>query len=160
MPERIYWDSMTFNYRIAGTHADIAILKDVSERAQRGEIELLTSAFTLCEVAKVEPEGETLPPEEQERRIDEFFRNPYIILVQVDRRVGRLARDIIRRYSPIKGKDAIHIASAIIADATVMQTYDGDVLKKNGKIGNPPLRIEKPTWKGKQPPLIQDEAQD
>jgi predicted nucleic acid-binding protein len=155
-PERIYWDSMVFNHRIAGTHPDMPILKHISDRAERGEIELLTSIFTLCEVAKVEPTGQALTVEEQESRIDRFFQNPYILPIQVDRRVAQLTRSIIRQFS-IKGKDAVHIASAIIAKAAVMQTYDKDLLKLNMKIGSPLLRIETPTWKDGQVPLLEEE---
>jgi predicted nucleic acid-binding protein len=151
--ERVYWDSMTFNYRIAEKPEHIDIHRHVSDRAEHGEIEIATSAFTLCEVAKVEPATSTLSEEEQERLIVRFFENPFIILVQVDRRVGVLARDIVRRYGGIKGKDGIHIASAIISRSTVLHTYDEAMLKKNGLIGDPQLRIERPNWKDGQPPL-------
>ncbi len=155
--DRIYWDSCCFTSRIERTPGRIQILEHITDRAERGEIVIVTSAFTLVEVAKV-----NLPPglehDEQERLIVDFFDNPYILPIQLDLRVAKIARDIIRNYSAIKGKDAIHIASAIQAGVSVMHTYDvNHILPKDGKIGNPPLRIKQPEFVNGQIPLYMGE---
>src|SRR5207253_3173401 len=86
-----------------------------------------------------------------ERIIVEFFENPYILLQQVDRDVAQIARNIIRKSTSIRGKDAIHIASAIRAGVSIMHSYDEKhILPKNGKFGNPPLKIEIPNFKDGQ----------
>src|SRR5947208_24728 len=118
-PERIYWDSMMFNHRIAGNHADIALLKDITDRAEKGDIEIATSTFTFCEVAKIQPDPtnpKALSNADQEKMIVEFFQNDFIIPVQLDRRISIITRDIVRSFASVKAKDAIHIASAIIAN--------------------------------------------
>jgi len=146
----VYWDSDVFIHRLEGTPDKIDILRHITDRAEQGELRIATSAFALCEVAKLEG----LPlPDEQERMIVEFFDNPYIVVVQVDRFVALKSRDITRRFG-LKGKDAVHVASALLAPASVMHTYDeSHILKLNGLVGDPPLRIERPGWKAGQPPL-------
>lgn len=57
--------------------------------------------------------------------------------------VAELAREIFFDYN-IDYPDAIHIGSAIFDDIHIFNTFDKDLLKKDGLIGNPPLRIIKP----------------
>jgi len=153
--ERIYWDANVFTYRLARRPDCIQILEHITDRAERGEVEIVTSTFTLVEVCKIEGIDDK---DEQERMIAEFFENPYILLQQVDRYVAQTSREIIRNFSGIKPKDAIHIASAIRAGASVLHTYDGNhLIPKSGKIGKPPLTIESPSWKNGQPPLNMEE---
>jgi predicted nucleic acid-binding protein len=151
--ERVYWDSVTFNYRIAERPENIDILRHITDRAERNELEIVTSAFTLCEVAKVEPATGNIPPEAQERLISDFFKNSYIVLVAMDRRVAEVTRRIVRSHSGMKPADATHIASAILAGASVLHTYDKGLLKLDGRIESG-LRIEEPRWKDGQPPLV------
>lgn len=72
---------------------------------------------------------------------------------QVDRRVGEMARDVIRVLR-IPGKDAVHVASAVLTRCSEIHTYDErHLLKKSEMYGSPPLRIVKPNWPGGLPPL-------
>ncbi len=152
--ERVYWDSDVFISAIQRHPARIAVLEQCTERAQRGELEIIASAFTLCEVAKVE--GVPLP-EEQEQLILDFFENPYVLIQQLDTRVAARTRDIVRRFN-LPAKDAVHLASALQAGVAVVYSYDQDhMLPQDGKIGDPPLRIQIPRWKDGQPPLITEE---
>ena len=152
--ERVYWDSDVFISAIERTADRIAVLEQITGRAEKGELEIVASAFTLCEVAKVE--GIPLP-QEQEQLILDFFENPYVLVQQLDTRVAAHTRDIVRRFR-IPPKDAVHLASAIQAAAAVMHSYDKQhMLPQDGKIGNPPLRIQEPAWKDGQPPLIKDD---
>jgi hypothetical protein len=41
-------------------------------------------------------------------------------------------------------KDAIHVAGALVVEAPILETFDGPLLKKSGKVGNPPLVIREP----------------
>lgn len=158
MTERYYWDACVFTSRLERTPGRIAILEHITDRAEKGEVEIVTSAFTLVEVAKVK-DVDSL--EDQEQIIVDFFENPYIIIQQVDRFVAELARDILRNATKIKPKDAIHIASAIQSRASVLHTYDNDhLIPKSKRFGNPPLTIEPPNWKDGQAPLSIEEKSD
>jgi len=117
----VYWDSCVFLDRIPQTPDRIEALRELTDRAQAGGLRIATSAFTMCEVAKVK--GVPLP-EEQERLIVDFFDNPYIVLVQVDEFAARKTRELVRTHAGLKGRDAVHIASALLAGAPVLHTYD------------------------------------
>lgn len=149
----VYWDSMVFIYRVQ-RHLDwIADLELFTEAAERGDLRIVTSAWTMAEVVKTD--ANLLPPD-QERRIVEFFENEYIVIRNVDRFVAELARNIVRIHG-IPPRDAVHVATALLADVGVMHTNDqDDLLPKNGQISNPPariepLRIELPRWTGQRP---------
>lgn len=142
----VYWDSMLFVYRIE-KHPDwIGDLQLFTDAAERGELRIVTSAYSLVEVAKM-PNASTLS-EEQERLIVDFFENEYIVVRNIDRFVAELARDLIRKYK-LPTTDAVHVATAILSKVDVLHTNDKDhLLPKDGKIGKPGLRIEQPYWRG------------
>jgi len=150
--ERVYWDAVTFVHRIQKTPEHIDVLRTITDLAERGRLQIVTSTFTLCEVACLWL-GEH-PDDVQERMIRDFFENPYILPRQIDRRVSNMARDVVRVLR-IPGKDAVHVASAVLTDCKELQTYDHKhLLRKSGLYGNPPLKIAKPDWPGGQAPLI------
>jgi hypothetical protein len=49
-------------------------------------------------------------------------------------------------------KDAIHVASAIAGGCSILETYDGGLLKLDGKVGTPPLTIPLVAAAPKPPP--------
>jgi predicted nucleic acid-binding protein len=136
----VYWDSCVFIDRIQITPGRIEALREMTDRAERGELAIATSWLSLCEVAKVRG---TDVHAEQERMIVEFFDNEYIIPVQVDEFVAARTRDVIRRaQTRLPAHDAVHIASALVIGAPVLYTYDTDhMLPHHGFDG---LRIEEP----------------
>jgi predicted nucleic acid-binding protein len=139
--ERVYWDAVCFIGRLQPHPDRIAALRHWTDRAERGEVEIVTSAWTLCEVSKVD---EKLVDEEQEKKIADFFENPYILLRQIDRDVAIETRRIVRAYR-LKPKDALHVATAVLTNCSVLHTYDDQHLTKlTLRVGNPPLRIEHP----------------
>ena len=139
--EHVYWDSDLFISRMQETSGRIEVLRSLTKLAEAGKLLIVTSAFTMCEVAKLPESG--LLPQEQEQRIVDFFENPYIILRPVDAFVGQKARELVRVHSGLKGGDALHIATGILAKVPVIQAYNDDFLKLNGKI--PGIRIEEPS---------------
>jgi len=157
--ERVYWDSCVFIDLLQRTPGRIEILQEYAMKAEKGELEIVTSAFALVEVAKLPNLG--LSDSEIEQKIVGFFDNPYIILRAVDRRVSTKAREIMRAVK-MKGKDAVHVASAALSDVSVLHTYDGPlqragvdlaargiIFDQNGSA----LRIEEPA--DLRPPLVQ-----
>jgi len=145
----VYWDSVVFIDLIEETPGRHETLKAISDSAERAEARIVTSALTLAEVSKLN--NLRLLPEWAEKKILEFFENDYITVRDVSRPVCEMARPIIRGHG-LKPPDAIHVATALMAKAQVLHTYDGDLLGKNGLITNPlltgcpPLRIEVPRW--------------
>jgi predicted nucleic acid-binding protein len=63
--------------------------------------------------------GNGRPDPTAEQRIRNLLQEPYVALVDVTRRVGLLSRDIAVERPRIKGMDALHLATAVEADAEV-----------------------------------------
>lgn len=95
-----------------------------------------------------DPDGGTLSVE-QDQMINDLFENDYFIIRPVDIPIARISRRISREFG-VKPKDAIHLATAIFWNVPVFHTYEDKLLNKNGKIGDPPLKIEPPSWAGQQ----------
>ncbi|MFT3879959.1 MAG: type II toxin-antitoxin system VapC family toxin [Gemmatales bacterium] len=145
--EIVYWDSCVFIDLLSQQKADrFAACKHIQERAEKGEVTIVTSAITITEVMKL---GSAPATDKENKQILDYFENPYIIIRQVDRATAMEAREVIRKHG-LRTVDAIHVATALRAGVPVVQTYDGikgrrkGLLKYNLKIGNPPIRIETP----------------
>lgn len=81
---RLYWDSMVFIHRISRYPEHIAVLEHITTQAEKGETLIVTSAFTMAEVAML---SDGSSDEEQEQAIENFFENDFIRLIPVDRRI-------------------------------------------------------------------------
>jgi len=113
---------------------------DVISAAERGEIQILTSAVSLTEVIKLN-KGPIEIPQEHEERISRFFQQEYIVVVQVTRFVAESARSLIWRFPHLRPKDALHAATALYARIEELHTFDGDFLPLDGQVGTPPLKV-------------------
>lgn len=141
--ETIYWDSCVFIDRIQRTPGRIAVIEQITNAAERGDVVLVTSALTLAEVVKG-PEG--LLPVEQEQLIIGLFENPYIRLRPVDRLVAEKAREVGRLCS-MKPPDAIHVATAILAsDVSVLHTFDEAMIRKCSLVSLG-ITVQLPHWR-------------
>src|SRR4029077_3085237 len=86
-----------------------------------------------------------------------YFDNDYIVLVPVDRLVGQKARELMSQgHHGLKPPDAVYVATALIANADELHTFDDKLLgldkqltKRDGTI----LRICKPAFGGDPLPL-------
>lgn len=130
---RIYWDANSWIAYIRrempapdNTIRDprFTMCQTVLKRAEAGEVEIVTSAFTLSEVCKRRtepaPPGINLPA---------FFDQPYILLVPVDKRIGLQAQHLqLSGLGNIKPADATHLASAMASNVPVFHTFDGGLL--------------------------------
>jgi predicted nucleic acid-binding protein len=148
MPSSIYWDTCIFIEILQkNDQARLTTCEDMRLKAERRELIIVTSTWTIVEVNKL-PESGSLP-EEQSKQIVEFFENPYIALRQLDRPTAELAHELTRTHG-LTNADAVHVATAITSKVPVLYTYDSVKQKRKGllrhhlKIGNPPLRIERP----------------
>lgn len=149
-----YWDSCCFLGWLAEEADKVDSCKEVLDVAEAGHLTIVTSTLTLAEVVKLKGARAPLPPENEER-IDEFFKRSFIVLRQVDRRVGELARRLYWQ-SGIDPKDAIHVATALIHGVAELDTTDRSLIKKSGvQIDDyGPLQIAWPRW-GEVGPLFE-----
>lgn len=109
----------------------------VIEQAERGEVQIWTSAFTLAEVFKRRCGGEWSGLDiREDEAFEDFIEQDFVVRVQVDSDVGKAARRLLRAYPQIgKPQDAIHLATALIENLDELHTFDReDLLGLNGKL--------------------------
>ncbi len=137
---RVYWDACTWIAyinqekiveEVNQTRTDrFEMCRAILDRAEKGEIEIVTSAFTLAEVCKP-PNIDTSPLD----RLPSFFEKSYILIVPVDMAVGLKSQKIQDSgLVNIKPPDAIHLASAQIASVSEFHTFDNRILKFDGHL--------------------------
>lgn len=140
-------------YDATGYEEREMLCRAVIAEAVEGRVEITTSALSLVEVCKIDAAAE----EERDLLFD-FFRHPWVMMVNVDTEVGQLGRALMMAgYAGLKPADATHVASAIVAGAAELQTFDGRLLALNGVIQRPDggmLSICRPSAPGKQMPLF------
>lgn len=153
--ERVYWDSCVFIDLLQQRAGRYEACRYIHDRAEKGELLIVTSAITIAEVVKL-PESGTFP-DMHSKMILEYFENPYIVIRQVDRPTAEEAHRLSQAHG-IYPMDAIHLATALGAVVSVLHTYDEKKKRRKGllgwnlKVGNPPLRIEKPADPPPPPP--------
>lgn len=151
-PRRVAWDACTWIATIiqekapmkGGEIEDRGLLcNHVIDLAMKKSVEIATSGLSLAEVCKDPSVKGT-----DEDVLADFFRNEFILILPVDRYVGTLARKLLQSgYGALRPPDAVHLATAVIADAAEFHTFDRDLLKLDGKIAKPgggTLMIRKP----------------
>lgn len=152
----VYWDSCIFTAWIKNEKREPGEMEGVETIARLvndRHIYLMTSTITRVEVLA------SSMNEEQERIFSKFFRSDSLSLIAPDIRVVTLASELRDFFikSPDYDKtlgtpDAIHLASAIIYQATEFHTFDKKgrgktlgLLPLSGKVANYPLKICKPS---------------
>lgn len=139
--EKIYWDSDCFLGHFQAEPGKAEKCDGVLQRAERGEVLIVTSALTLAEVLWMR--GGPRLPKDKAVLVQKFFRRSYIRVYNVTRKISESAQIHVWDNS-IKPKDAIHVATAIHLAADALETFDRDLIGKNGTVGNPLLLIRKP----------------
>lgn len=135
-PTKIYWDSCAWIGLVNGEPDKIQALQTVYGYAQRGQVEIWTSAMAVVEVNRLESEMQMpkpIPPESI-AKIDALLFQPFVKLINLDQIVAKRARKILRETTGLKKKpDAVHLASAVIWNIPIFHTYDGsDLLHLDG----------------------------
>jgi predicted nucleic acid-binding protein len=137
-----YWDSDCFLTWLKGEKTKKSSCQGVIERAEAGKILIVTSALTLAEVIKLK--GKPPIPKTDAQKIKDFFMQEFISIRNVDRFIAELGRTFMWHHKKLKHKDAIHIATAATYHITTLDTFDEDLIKLSGKLGNPPIKIGVP----------------
>ena len=102
------------------------------DAAQNDSIRICTSAITLSEVVylkrpKIE---EHRDPEKFEQFVETFFKLHFIDVIEYDRQIAKITRQIVRKYRLNASIDAIHLASAIRMKADYFNTTDVKFINK------------------------------
>lgn len=147
----MYWDSCAWLGLLNGEPDKRRELEIVYNIARSGECDIFTSTFTQVEVYRYDYEHNTPRPwtDDNKKKIEQFFLQPFIELVPLDQEIGRLAREIYRATPGLsKRQDAIHLASALRWSVDALHTYDRpDLLVLSYKLydrSGKPLLICKP----------------
>ena len=144
MPIRFYWDSCCFISRLQRDAARISNLEYITDEAAAGRIQIIKSTMAIAEVCYLNRHADDEQTEKDAELVARFFDNEYITVVQLSRTIAEEAARINRQHGA-KPADAIHLATALAADAQIVHTYDNKrLLKLDGKVGNPPLTITTP----------------
>lgn len=139
--DRRYWDSDCFLGHLLSEPDKEKQCAAVLEEAKNGNVLIVTSALTVAEVLNLR--GKLPLPKAERDKVVAFFKNPFIHVRNVTRRVAESARDMVWDHG-IKPKDAIHVATALDAGLLMFNTFDVELIKKSASLGNPPLIIEQP----------------
>jgi predicted nucleic acid-binding protein len=119
------WDSSVVADYLAGKPRAAPHARAIADAARRGECQIWVSTFVEVEVAYLEGFADS----RAESIIVEFLNQDYVFRVALDPFVAETARAVIRRYR-IKGKDAVHVASALRWNVPVFETFDDELIRK------------------------------
>lgn len=136
-PARIYWDANVFLSYINGSPAErLPVLDALLDSASAGEIEIVTSAISIAEVAfaRIEQTKRALDPD-VEAAIDSLWSDRRTVkLADVHELIAREARTVMRsavaRGWSLKPLDAIHLASARRLGVAQFHTYDRQLVRR------------------------------
>jgi predicted nucleic acid-binding protein len=137
-PKRVAWDACAWIARIQKEKIrdenDVviedreAMCRAVLHAAEAGKVEIVTSALCLVEVNK----DPAVKAEDDPDDIAAYFEHDFVILANLDRFVGERARELMRAgYSRLKPPDAVHIATAALANVVELHTFDERLLNLN-----------------------------
>lgn len=114
-PRSVYLDACCYIDWAEGKHSCAEVVTWL-QAAHRGQVKIIASTAMFAEARGT---GNGRPDPTAEQRIRNLLQEPYVALVDVTRRVGLLSRDIAVERPRIKGMDALHLATAVEADAEV-----------------------------------------
>ena len=109
------------------------------------QIVIVTSAWTLVEIVRTDG-GEIISPE-SEQKIVKFFKNDFIEIRPIDRKIGEVSRYLQRSARAIGMRmpkaDSVHLATAMsVPGLLALYTFDEkDLVPHDEKWGDPPVKI-------------------
>lgn len=139
--ERVYWDSDPFLAWFQDEEGKVDKCAGTLERAKQGEVVIFTSVWTMTEVLWMKKAPRIT--QDKAAIVRKFFRKPHFRMRNVTRAIAESAQDLVWNHS-IHSKDAIHVATALDASVLILETFDGRLISKSGKIGTTGLVIREP----------------
>jgi predicted nucleic acid-binding protein len=162
---KYYWDACLWIGLINQEPDKIDSLKFIIDEAQKGKVEIWTSAFTLAEVFKRKCDSEQSGIDESDDvPFEDYIKQDFVQRVQVDSDVGTAARRILRKFPSIrKPQDAIHAATAALNNVDEFHTFDDkDLTPLDGQIpmaNGQKLKICRPSAPPPPLPVVAEKAE-
>lgn len=124
---RPYLDTWVYVADIQGERG-----REVSARilraAERGDLTIVASTLVIAELVHAPGRPELVTPE-HDAAIERRFLNDWTELVELDVEIAIRARRVAREHG-LKPADAVHVATALQADADVFLSWDDHFLSK------------------------------
>ena len=165
-PKRVGWDACTWialiqKEKILDDKGKViedryALARSVIDLGTQGKIEIVASGLCLAEVSKNPSDAKT-----KDDLVGPFFQQDYILIVPVDMQVGTIARGLMRGGHGLRPPDAVHLATAMVANVDELHTFDDRLLKLDERLvrlDGTALKICKPAHGGPPMPLL-DQAE-
>jgi hypothetical protein len=130
------WDSRVF-ITLFNDEPGADDVQHFLDEAENEEVVFIVSSIVPVEVLKMK--GQRPIGQKDQAKIREFFQKDYFRWVDLSKKVGEIAQDLIWNHN-LWPKDAIHLASAIEFETLsklkldAIHSYDGDFLGLNGKL--------------------------
>lgn len=153
----VFWQVIIETWRqdftLLGFVCFLALLKNEPDKideclsvvsaAKSGQVTIITSALTFVEVIKLN-KGTPKLSKEVEETIRGFFKQDWIVIRELDRTIGELARELMWEYDSLQPKDSTHVATALKSKADLLDTFDDGLIRLSGRVGDPPIIIQRP----------------
>jgi predicted nucleic acid-binding protein len=143
----IYWDANVFHALFGKEAGRVGPCMTIEKAARNGAVDIYTSTATLVECVWIKGHPDRLSPKHEEV-IQKYFMHKFIRPINCDRQIAEAARMLLWKHQHLKPKDAIHVASALSQQVDILHSYDSDLLKLSGQLGNPALTICEPGKEG------------
>ena len=144
---RRYWDSCAFLALLENEPGTADACAETLQDAQQGEFIILTSALTVAETLWLK-DGPRLSSDKADM-LNAFFKGRYIRVVNVDRRIAQASQALVWDNG-VRPKDAIHVATALLHDCPILETFDRALIAKGRDIAG--LTVREPQ-RARQPSL-------
>ncbi len=151
--ERRCWDTTNLiavaNHENDRAHTCQRIINDAIKH-QRWTIVM----SSLASVEFVRRRGSAQLTEAQVRDLETIFKQPNIEVKDLSLEIADNARLFVLKYqdyAKLRPNDAVHLATAINVNASVLETYDEELLRLDGIAD---VKIRKPEWMPDNPRLL------
>lgn len=145
------WDSavcLAYLQDEDGRREEIQAMLDA---ADHGSLQIVISSLCIAEVLMMR--GKPPIPAAHRELVRRFFCRSCFVVVELSRSLAERAQELVWAHG-IRPKDAVHVATALFANAVYLDTYDAGLIGKDGQLGGSPLlRIGRPS-QGTTPDLF------